>query len=133
VQRAEEQVDGQVDSRLRERVGGLSLFRIPVSESWEFSVALETTLVLPVELARTAEVGTNGKLVRAIDASTDDGGSFMVGSIEKSFCGEVHDREISFVEPRNRGWFPRSMTIFQPPNNHPRDTIDVQGRIINNF
>lgn len=102
----------------------MSLLRIPVSESWEFSLALETTLVLLVELARTAAVETNGKLVRAIDASRDDGGSFMVGSIEKSFCGEVHDREILSLSQQESGLVPALNDNFsatqQPSKRHNR-------------
>jgi hypothetical protein len=58
--------------------------------------------VLSVELARTADVETNGKLVRAIDASTDDGGSFMVGLFGKSFeCVGMGDgRGSSWVHDR---------------------------------
>ena len=41
--------------------------------------------MLSVELARLADAETNGKLVRAMDASTDDGGSFMVGLIQQRF------------------------------------------------
>ena len=41
--------------------------------------------MLSVELARTADAETNDKLVRAMDPSTDDGGSFMVGLIQLRF------------------------------------------------
>ena len=100
VQRAVEQPDGHVGlswSLRRKDDGALLLLLLP-SVVWRMPVSalLRSRLELYScrMLLRMAEAEISGRLARAMDASMDDGGSFMVGLME----------ECAGFQQQRRGW-----------------------------